>query len=139
MIIHKDKDYLRTLVFEIRTYFKDNLFLTLHPDKIYLQHYSKGVKYLGAVIKPNRIYIANRIKGNFYNSIIRYNDLSESHKPDKTELQEIQCSINSYLGIMIHYKSYNIRKLYLATYLSSFLKKKFTTTIKYNKIVVKRM
>ena len=137
VIVHKDKEYLKSLIPEIKKFLSDELFLTLHPDKIYLQHYSKGVKYLGAVIKPDRIYIANRTKGNFYNSIIRYNEAAENHKPDRAELQEIQCSINSYLGIMIHYKSYNIRKSYLIKYLNTFLKKRFTTTVNYNKILVK--
>ena len=137
VIIHNDKVYLKSLIPEIKNYLIDELYLTLHPDKIFLQHYRKGVKYLGAVIMPNRIYIANRTKGNFYNSIIRHNQVVESHKPDRAELQQIQCSINSYLGIMIHYKSYNIRKYYLIKYLNSFLKKRFTTTVKYSKVLIK--
>lgn len=137
VIIHNDRDYLKSIIPKIKRFLSDELFLTLHPDKIYLHHHSKGVKYLGAVIMPKRIYIANRTKGNFYNSISRYNDLSESHKPDKTELQEIQSSINSYLGIMIHYKSYNIRKSYLVKYLNTFLKKRFVTTVKYSKVLIK--
>jgi len=137
VIVHKDKEYIESVIPKIRTFLSDKLFLTLHPDKIYLQHYSKGVKYLGSVIKPNRIYIANRTKGNFYDSIIRHNQVAESHKPDRAELQQIQCSINSYLGIMVHYKSYNIRKYYLLKYLNSFLKKRFTTTVKYSKVLIK--
>lgn len=137
VIIHNDRDYLKSIIPEIKRFLIDELFLTLHPDKIYLQHYSKGVKYLGAVIMPNRIYIANRTKGNFYNSIIRHNQVAESHKPDRAELQQIQCSINSYLGIMLHYKSYYIRKYYLIKYLNSFLKKRFTTTVKYSKVIFK--
>ena len=38
-------------------------------QKIYLRHYSKGVQFLVTVIKPNRIYIANRTKENFYAAI----------------------------------------------------------------------
>ena len=30
----------------------EQLHVTLHPDKIYLQHYTKGTKMVGAVIKP---------------------------------------------------------------------------------------
>lgn len=137
VIVHKDKRYLESIILKIRSFLSDKLFLTLHPDKIYLQHYSKGVKYLGSVIKPNRIYIANRTKGNFYDSIIRHNQVAESHKPDRAELQQIQCSINSYLGIMVHYKSYNIRKFYLLNYLNSFLKKRFMTNVNFTKVLIK--
>jgi len=41
VIIHNDKNYLKSLIPEIREFLSDELFFTLHPDKIYLQHYSK--------------------------------------------------------------------------------------------------
>jgi len=66
ILIHNDQDYLKSLIKVIREYLKKELKLVLHPKKVYLQHYSKGVKYLGAVIKPHRIYIANRTTGNFH-------------------------------------------------------------------------
>ncbi|MCM1223375.1 MAG: RNA-directed DNA polymerase [Lachnospiraceae bacterium] len=42
----------RQLIREFREYLAEQLHVTLHPDKIYLQHYSKGTKLVGAVIKP---------------------------------------------------------------------------------------
>jgi hypothetical protein len=57
----------------------------MHLKKIYLQHYTKGVKFLGTVIKPNRIYIANQTKGNFYESIEKQNLIVRDHKPDREE------------------------------------------------------
>ena len=136
VIVHKDEEYPESVIPKIKSFLADKLYLTLHPDKIYLQHYSKGVKYLGAVIKPNRIYIANRTKGNFYNSILQHNKTADSHKPDKTELKAIQSSINSYLGIMIHYKSFFIRKKYLQDKLCSQLKKRFKTKVQFNKLTL---
>ena len=57
VLIHPDKEYLKYLIPHLSNFLLQNLQLVLHPNKIYLQHYSKGVKFLGAVIKPNRIYI----------------------------------------------------------------------------------
>ena len=37
--------------------------LTLHPRKMYLQHYGKGIPYIGGVVKPGRTYISNRTVG----------------------------------------------------------------------------
>jgi RNA-directed DNA polymerase len=110
ILIHPDKEYLKTCVSKIRTYLKKELQLVLHPKKIYLQHYSKGVKYLGAVIKPYRIYIANRTKGNLYKAIEEQNQIARDHKPSKEEQTAFQSTMNSYLGIMKHYKTYKIRK-----------------------------
>ncbi len=84
--------------------------LTLHPNKIHLQHYNKGDKYLGVVIKPYRTYIANRTKGNFYIAIEKQNLIARDHKPDKAEQAAFLSSINSYLGIMKHYQTYKLRK-----------------------------
>jgi RNA-directed DNA polymerase len=110
VIVHKDKEYLRNLIPKLSEYLQSELQTTIHPKKIYLQHYSKGVKFLGTVILPNRIYIANRTKGNFYNAIEKQNQIARDHKPTKEEQQAFQSSMNSYLGIMKHYKTYNLRK-----------------------------
>lgn len=52
------------LIFEFRDYLSNQLHVTLHPDKIYLQHYTKGTKMVGAVIKPScKVYTQlNRLK-----------------------------------------------------------------------------
>jgi len=110
VIVHKDKEYLRNLIPKLSEYLQSELQTTIHPKKIYLQHYSKGVKFLGTVILPNRIYIANRTKGNFYAAIAKQNQIARDHKPTKKEQQAFQSSINSYLGIMKHYKTYKLRK-----------------------------
>jgi retron-type reverse transcriptase len=119
ILVHDNKAYLKSLVGIIQTYLKDNLKLTLHPKKIYLQHYSKGVQFLGAVIKPNRIYIANRTKGNFYQAIEKQNMLVKQHKPSTQQQAQFLSSMNAYLGIMQHYHSYKLRKAMLFKHLSN--------------------
>ena len=120
VIVHPDKDYLKSLIPQLSAFLLSNLQLTLHPKKIYLQHYSKGVKFLGTVIKPNRIYIANRTKGNFYNAIEKQTKIIQDHKPTKEDKAAFLSSMNSYLGIMKHYKSYNLRKRMIFKRLSGY-------------------
>ena len=110
VLVHSSKHYLQSCIEHIRTYLKENLYLDLHPDKLYIQHYSKGVQYLGAIIKPHRIYIANRTKGSFYEAIGKQNQIARDHKPTKEDQKAFQSSMNSYLGIMKHYKTYKLRK-----------------------------
>lgn len=109
VIVHQNKSFLKKLIPKLSCFLKMELQVTIHPKKIYLQHYSKGVKFLGAVIMPNRIYIGNRTKGNFYNAIQCHNKVAIDHKPNKEEKLAFQGSMNSYLGIMKHYKTYNLR------------------------------
>ena len=110
LIVHHDKEYLKSLIPILLNFLFSTLNLTLHPKKMYLQHYSKGVKFIGVVINPNRIYIANRTKGTFYNAIQKQNKIVQHQKPTKAEQEVLLSSLNSYLGIMKHYKSFNIRK-----------------------------
>jgi RNA-directed DNA polymerase len=120
VIVHPEKDYLKSLIPKLSDFLLSTLQLTLHPKKIYLQHYSKGVKFLGTVIKPYRIYIANRTKGNFYNAIEKQNKIIQDHKPTKEDKAAFLSSMNSYLGIMKHYKSYKLRKRMIFKRLSGY-------------------
>ena len=54
LLVHHDKTYLLSLISKIRDFLKDELGLTLHPRKIYIQHYTRGVNFLGVLIKPHR-------------------------------------------------------------------------------------
>lgn len=137
IVVHNDKEYLKSLIPVFRSYLSDVLKLKLHPKKIYLQHYSKGIKFLGAVIKPNRIYISNRTKGNFYNTVLDYNQLVESRKPFKDEQKRFQSSVNSYLGLMKNYSTYNIRYNILFHYLSPMWNRYFIKFCSLNKVVIK--
>jgi hypothetical protein len=118
IILHGDKDYLKNLIPKFSEFLLSTLQLTLHPKKIYLQHYSKGVKFLGTVIKPNRIYSANRTKGNFYLAIQKQNEVVKLRKPIKEDIDRFLSSMNSYLGILIHYKTYRVRKIIISKNIS---------------------
>lgn len=84
--------------------------LSLHPRKIYLQHYTKGVLFIGGMILPGRKYLSNRTVGFCYDAIDRLNRLAAG-SPDyvKTHGEEFVSTINSYLGMMRHFFSYNLR------------------------------
>ncbi|MCB0375583.1 MAG: reverse transcriptase [Sinomicrobium sp.] len=136
VIVHPDKAYLQSLIPRLDKFLKEQLRLNVHPRKIYLQHYSKGVTFLGAVIKPGRIYIRNRIKGNFYDSLQKWNERSrEKKKLDEHELLSFKSSVNSYLGLMKHYQAYNIRRKMLLRRLSTYYINHFYISGGYAKLV----
>lgn len=119
VIVHSDREYLKNCIPVLSDYLSTNLKLDLHPKKIYLQHYGKGVKYLGTVIKPFRISIAKRTSGNFYESIQKQNRIVRSRKPDRSDMSTFLNSMNSYLGILRHYKTFRLRKKMLFQHLSA--------------------
>jgi RNA-directed DNA polymerase len=75
VVVHKNKERLKSVVSFAKRYLRNELSLELHPKKIYFQHFFKGVNFLGTVIKPWRIYIQNRVKGNFHQKIRYWNNL----------------------------------------------------------------
>lgn len=113
--------------------------MELHPDKIYFQHFSKGVKFLGTIIKPHRIYIQNRIKGNFYKEIKRWNNLIKEaeYKMAKKDIERFLACMNSYLGMMKHYNTFKLRKKMLTQGFSPEFWNYFQATEKYDKIAAK--
>jgi hypothetical protein len=68
--------------------------------------------------RPLGRYIANRTKGNFYKAIQAQNFIAHDHEPTKEDKKNFLSSMNSYLGIMKHYKTYNLRRKFLIKHLS---------------------
>lgn len=111
VLIHTDKQFLLSLIPQIKLFLQQELKLTLHPKKIYLQHYTKWVKFLGAFIKPHRIYMHKRTIWNFYHKIQTLNKTLENSHPLSEEHKSLICSTtNSYLGFLRHYKWHKITK-----------------------------
>ncbi len=142
VLIHQDKEYLKSLIPFLSNYLLSTFKLTLHPKKIYLQHYSNGVEFLGAVIKPYRTYIKNRTKGNLIKCINTTNrrviSVIKSSVSDNV-IKSFLSSINSYLGLMIHYNSFRLRKQILTKKLSVYLWNYFYISNKYSKLVRRKI
>ena len=115
--------FLLKLVPVLRYYLKSQLGLKLHPKKISLQPVFNGVRFLGCFVKPSHIVVNKRIIRNFKRSIALHNYLAMLHKPNTFEMQYFISSVNSYLGIMRHYKTYRIRSHILKQDISSDWKK----------------
>ena len=79
--------------------------LTLHPDKIYLQPIRHGMKFLGSVIKHDRLYAGNRTVNNAYEVTRGYGRIK--HKEENIE--KFAQRYNSYMGYLMHKQSYAIR------------------------------
>ena len=142
VIVHSDKEYLKSIISILRNYLQVHLSIELHPKKIYLQHFSKGVDFLGTAIKPYRIYIRNRTKGSFYKKIQYWNNFliekRRSHdKFTKEDTNQFLSSVNSYLGIMANYNTYKLRKKILRQNLSAYFWNNFYISNHYSKLVPK--
>jgi len=136
VIVHKDKHYLRSIIPEIKQYLSGQLMLELHPRKIYLQHCSKGVTFLGVIIKPYRSYISSRTKANFYSTVNECNKEINEEMMSKTTIKKTEAKLNSYLGILQHYSTFRLRRRMIETYLSLKYLKLIRVSAGYKKVKV---
>ncbi len=140
ILIHKDKKYLTFCKEEIEKYLKEELKLTLHPNKIYLQHFKKGVLFLGSFIKPYRIYTWKRTKTNIYDklNILNQEIRKNNWKIDKILKQDFRQTVNSYLWLIKHQNSYKLRKTFLLNKVSAYFWNNFYISNWYTKVTSKR-
>ncbi len=112
LFVHEDKEFLLEVVEAVRGYLRTMLNLRLHPKKIYLQSLEHGMLFLGAYLKPWRIYAGKRTKGNFYSKIWAWNKEAKSGHgfSNQDDAMGMLSPLNSYLGFLGQYDTYALRK-----------------------------
>jgi hypothetical protein len=108
-LIHPDKQVLLGAMPGIRAELA-KVGLQLNEKKFYFQHYSKGVKFTGSVVKPGRTYTGNRTVGGFVDAVGRLNRAKTIY-----EINECVQSVNSYLGFLRQHNNYAMRRKWLNT------------------------
>lgn len=136
VIVGADKEYMLSCIPLIRQKLANEAGLTLHPRKFYLQHYSKGVKFVGAVIKPWRTYVSNRTVNNAFGRLRGFNAIRNDRLRQRS-VERLVASVNSYLGIMRHHASYNIRQRLIES-IDTGWRKYFDIAGDYTKITIKK-
>jgi hypothetical protein len=116
---------------KIREFAWEELGLVVSPSKFYLQPSRHGVKFVGSFIMPGRIYAGNRVRGEL-------EKILHQKKPELDTLHHYQSVVNSYLGLLSHHASYNIRHELLSD-LSSSWRTYFEVDENYKKINLKTL
>jgi hypothetical protein len=114
IFFHQDKGFLESIVPKLNEMTME-IGLRLHPKKSVLKSINDGVPFLGHIIKPNRNYISNRTKNNFYKAIQEINSkMAVIVQFTWQQLCDMRAIMNSYLGIVKHANSFNLRKAMLS-------------------------
>lgn len=101
IVVSCDKDWLLSLVPKIKDFLRDELQLELHLGKLEISEIHKGVEILGVYIRPYRIYVSNHSLRKMEKKISEF---------DYSNPTSVIRSVNSYLGILRHTSSYNLRR-----------------------------
>ena len=122
VVISPTKELILENIPKMREFLK-GMQLTLHPKKCYIQHYTKGVVFLGAVIKPHRLYPARLLRRHSLNI-----------KIERSPKKGI-ASINSYLGLLRQFTSRKLRRIIADKAFAKYHNKVYFSR-DYNKMVV---
>lgn len=106
-----DREAFLAMMSYVRGWLREEWGLTLHPRKFYLQPADRGVKFLGCVIKGDRVHIGNRVVHGLFSKIRWHNRvLGTSPALRRRHAERFANLLNSYLGLMRHFRTYNIRR-----------------------------
>lgn len=123
-------------VVRIEDYYKKELNLILHKNKRYVQHYSKGIQFLGRKVRYNRILPSNMTYNSVQRCVGKYTRIS---RPNARQLTEFMQSFNSYIGLLRTMNAYRIRKELFNKITTSRIGRYYIIdNNNYNKIVLKK-
>ena len=95
-LVDTSRDYLLSCIPRIRDFLDKELALKLHDRKVYLQEQSKGVPFLGCVLKGGRRYLTRRAYR------LMHERLQEvlTYEPNPFQIRSV---VNSYRGHCCHF------------------------------------
>jgi hypothetical protein len=135
VIVCDDRSFLKHSIGLIADFAHRHLKLETHRDNIYFQPASHGVKFVGRVIKGDRVYLSNRTVWRMEQAVMKC--IAEC-RAGMTALgaRRWRCTLNSYYGFMAGTMSYNIRKRILAKYTEEFFQ--VFTVVNNKKLTIKK-
>ncbi len=114
-VVSHDRKWLLSLVPQVRDFLNTHLALSLHERKLQVADAMHGVLFLGAYIKPHRIYVSNATLHRMNRKIdaLEHECKSIARKDPSRFMRRrialrLQASLNSYLGVLGHFAAYNI-------------------------------
>jgi len=112
-LIHASKEKLLSDYKLLCKFAKDVLEMEINTNKLYIQHYFKGVRFIGYMIYWNRIYLKNDTIYKFRKSVHLIEKIILDRFPGNmnislTTAKRIMPTWNSYMGMFMHTNSYNI-------------------------------
>jgi hypothetical protein len=136
-LVVTDKERWKEDDWRIARYYHNELGLTLHAKKRYMQHHSKGVEMLGYKLRFSRILPSDRI----YHNIRWYLERTirkDSENPNYAHYykEKIRDSVNSYLGFLRHISGYKLRRKICRAIAASPLSEVFAVATDYTKITI---
>ena len=107
VVVADTEEYLRSVLAPMRAFLKERLKLDLHPDKISIRKYDRGIDFLGYVVLPYHTRLRTKTKRRMLRKL---RDQVGQYKRGEISETSIQASFQSYLGVLSHADAYQVSK-----------------------------
>ncbi len=107
VILNTDRDYLEGLIPKIDVFLKNNLKLSLHPNKIHIRKYHQGIDFLGYVSFPNHSILRVKTKERMF---VKVKSRLAQYESGAIKKESFEATMNSYLGMLKHCNAHNVRQ-----------------------------
>jgi pentatricopeptide repeat protein len=107
VVLSSDRDYLENLVPVLQAWLAEHLKLDLHPKKVAIYKWHKGVDFLGYVYFPYHAVIRTHTKQRM---IRKAREAHEKLRQEKISVYNFQQTVQSYLGRLKHCRSKVLQK-----------------------------
>ena len=101
-VVSTDRSWLGSIQQPLRDFLNERLGLDVNLGKTRVVNVCQGVEFLGAFLKPRRRYVSSATLGRMAAKVPR---LSTCRSPEL-----LRSTINSFLGLLSHYRSYHLRR-----------------------------
>jgi hypothetical protein len=108
VIVGEDKNYLEHLIEPISKFLKENLNLSLHPQKLSIRKYRQGIDFLGYVVFPYHIAVRTKTKRRIFRKLRKY---LKDYKDGTLSEETLRQSMASYFGVLSHANSFRLGEL----------------------------
>ena len=99
VVVSDDENYLEKLLPPIQSFLKEKLKLELHPGKVFIRKYHRGVDFLGYVALPHRIALRTKTKKRM---MWKLRDKMAEYKNGAVGEATLLATFQSYLGVLSH-------------------------------------
>ena len=105
VIISEDHAYLEILIPNIAEFLHTRLALSLHPNKVSIRKYRRGVDFLGYVALPRHIMVRQNTERRIFRKL---RERVKGFKAGIVTKTSLLSSLNSYLGVLSHADAHEV-------------------------------
>ncbi|MBI2590338.1 MAG: group II intron reverse transcriptase domain-containing protein [Candidatus Blackburnbacteria bacterium] len=107
MLVNRDRKLLEKCLVDLSSFLENKLLLKLHPNKVHLRKLSWGIDFVGYIALPHHQTIRTKTKRRLFKKV---KWKVKEYRDGQIKPTALNQSIQSYMGILRHAKTYRLKQ-----------------------------